>query len=277
MNLVHELDFGCECKTLGNGLLPYLRPMRKYLITFFALAFFTTAALAQFQVRDSTLFDPRVSLGIAYQTPGGDLATRFRDNLSISLGFHIKTKKNLLYGIHGQYFFGNKVSEPGFLDNLRTENGEILDNQGLIAIISPQERGYGISFDFGKLWNVLGPNPNSGLVVRGGFGYLQHKIRIEHQESEITQLEGDYLKGYDRLCSGLMINEFIGYDHMSNSGLINFFVGFEFYQAFTSSRRTLNFDTGLADTKDRFDTLLGLRAGWVLHLYQRAPPIQYFN
>lgn len=85
----------------------------------------------------------------------------------------------------------------------------------------------------------------------GGVGILQHKIRIEHQDNKIPQLEGDYLKGYDRLSNGLMVHQFVGYFHMSNNRLINFFVGAEAWQGFTKNRRDLNFDTKMHDDKTK--------------------------
>ena len=251
--------------------------MRKIPLFLAALIFTDLAVMAQFQIRDSSLFDPHITLSAAYQTPGGDLANRFSNNLNIGLGFHIKTKTEWIFGIQGTYLFGNRVNEPNFLANLRTDAGEILDNQGQVAVVIPQERGFTVSLQGGYLFNVIGPNRNSGLLLRGGVGMLQHKIRIEHQENAITQLEGEYLKGYDRLTNGWMVDQFAGYYHMSNNGLINFVIGLEAYQGFTKSRRDLNFDTQSSDTASRLDMLVGIRAGWVLHLYQRAPVVQYFN
>lgn len=250
--------------------------MKNNVLALAALAF-QFQSIAQFQVRDSALFDPHISISFAYQTPGGDLAMRFSNNMNVGGAFHIKTKKNWYYGVQGAYFFGNKVNEPGLLQNLYTDQGEILDNQGQIAIVAPQERGFAITLDGGKILDVVGPNRNSGLLLMGGLGFLQHKIRIEHQENEITQLEGDYLKGYDRLTSGITLYQFAGYFHMSNNRLANFFFGIEAHQAFTRGRRDLNFDTMTSDNKPRFDLLAGIRAGWVLHLYTRTSSEYYYN
>jgi hypothetical protein len=232
---------------------------------------------AQFQVRDSSLFDPHVSISWGFQVPGGDMADRFGNNGSVGIGFHVKTKKNWYYGVQGTYIYGNRVNEPGLMSNLYTSAGEILDNQGQVATIFIQQRGYCVTLNGGKLFDVLSPNPNSGILVYGGVGFMQHKIRIEHQEHEIRFLEDDYLKGYDRLTNGLCLYQFAGYSLMSNNRLVNFFVGVESYQGFTQGRRDLNFDTGLTDNAKRMDVLLGVRGGWVLHLYRRAPDEYYFD
>lgn len=235
------------------------------------------SAKGQFQVRDSALFDPHVSISYASQWPALDMDERFGRNNNIGIGFHIKSKKNWYYGIQGTFLFGNKVKEPGLLSNLAIDEGFVLDNQGQLSKIAVQQRGFSVTLEGGKIFDIIGPNRNSGLLVMGGVGLLQHKIRLEHQENEITQLDGDYIKGYDRLSNGLMVHQFVGYFHMSNNRLINFFIGAEAWQGFTKSRRDLNFDTKLRDDKNRTDILFGLRAGWVLHLYQRSADEYYFN
>ena len=247
-------------------------------IIIWTLALFSCLySTAQNAVKDSSLFDPHVSVTYAYQIPGGDLASRFGNNHNLGLGFHIKTKTSWFYGIQGTYLFGSRViPENGFLENLKIEGGYILDNDGQLSKISLQERGWTCTLDGGKLFPVFGPNPNSGILVMGGAGLFQHKIRIEHQETHIQQLEKEYLKGYDRLTNGPVFREFVGYFYMSNNRLVNFVIGLEAWQAFTQSRRDLNFDTMTADTQKRNDSLFGIRAGWTLHLYKRMSDNYYY-
>ena len=254
--------------------MPYFSGMKKYQLLF-SFLFVVNLAFSQWQVRDSALFNPHVTVGYGYSTPGGDLANRFGNNGSLEVGFHIKNKKNWYYGVQFNYLFGNKVHEPNLMANLLTSRGEILDEQGQIATMFIQERGFNVFFQCGKLFPIIGPNKNSGLLITGGVGLLQHKIRLEHQEAKITQLEGDYLKGYDRLTNGLSLNQFIGYYHLSNNRLINFYIGAQGTEGFTQSRREWNLDTQTQDTAKRLDMLFGLRAGWILNLYQRAPNDYY--
>ena len=74
----------------------------------------------------------------------------------------------------------------------------------------------------------------------------------------------------------MSFNPFIGYQHLSDNKLINFFVGVDFHYGLTQNRRTVNFDTGLPDTRQRTDLLLGIKAGWILPLYQRAEKAMLF-
>jgi len=242
----------------------------------FCLIFLNPHAVnAQRNVRDSIVFSPELVFQGAYQRPSFDMEERFGDNAMVGLGFYIKNYKNLMYGIEGNFLFGGTVKEPGILSNLRTEAGEILDNDGRISTVFIQERGYIINLCVGKLFNFAGPNPNSGLMLKLGAGFMQHKIRYEHQVNEINQLEGDYLKGYDRLSNGVMISQFVGYHYMSNSRLANFMLGFEFIEGFTQGRRDINFDTKTTDTESRFDMLYGVRVGWIVPFYKRKPELYY--
>ena len=234
-------------------------------------------SFAQGSVRDTSLFDPHVTMSYAYQFPGGDMASRFGNNSNLSLGFHIKSRKNWYYGVQGQFLFGNKViKEEGFLQNLLVDGDYVLDNDGYPAVLVIQQRGFAISGDFGRLFPVFGPNPNSGILLKSGVGFLQHKIRIEHQETYIAQLEDDYLKGYDRMANGMAVTGFFGYFYMSNNRLINFVLGVEAWRGFTEPRRPINFDTQLSESGVRNDILLGLRAGWTLHLYKRMSDNFYY-
>lgn len=245
-----------------------------FLTLFFLCGFY---GLSQSAVKDSILFDPHISVGYAYQIPGGDMANRFGNNHNIGFGFHIKTKSSWYYGAQATYIFGNQVNqEKGFLQNLKVEGGYILDNDGQLSKISIQQRGYTAVVEGGRLFSILGPNKNSGLLVTVGGGFIQHKIRIEHQESEIKQLEDEYLKGYDRLTNGPVLKEFIGYYHMSNNAFINFCIGLEAWQGATQGRRDLNFDTQTVDNQKRNDILIGLRFDWTLHLYKRMSDNYYY-
>ncbi|MCB0762064.1 MAG: hypothetical protein KDC12_11125 [Flavobacteriales bacterium] len=230
---------------------------------------------AQRNVRDSVLTSTQFGLGYAFQMPAGDMAQRFGNNHNLGGSIYHKFKSNWMVGAEGGFFFGRNVSEPGLIQNLRVDEGYVLDNDGQIAEIRIEERGWHATIGGGYLFRNSGHNPNSGVMIRGGIGFMQHKIRLEHQLNYITQLEGEYLKGYDRLTNGLALTQFVGYLYSGNSRLVNFYVGLEATEAFTRGRRELYFDTLQVDDQPRFDMLLGVRVAWVLHIYRRAPELFY--
>jgi hypothetical protein len=203
------------------------------------------------------------------------MVSRFGWNSNIGLHVDFKTKSSILFGLEGNFLFGSKVKED-VLSILRTEDSAIIDQNGGYATVLNMERGFVINAYCGYLIKKLNPNPNSGILIKIGVGYMQHKIRIEHNKSPVPALEGEYVKGYDRLTGGINISEFIGYQLLSNSKLVNFFAGFEFVQGFTRSLRDWNTDQMRKDETKRIDLLSGFRVGWILPLYKRAPKSYYF-
>jgi hypothetical protein len=246
-------------------------------ILFIILFFCQTLLFSQASLKDSSINHYMVSPSAAFHIPGGNLKDRFGLSSSIGIAFEYKMKSQLSVGIDGAFIFGNNIKETSMLDGLRTSNGDIIDADGNISNILIFERGFTTSFNIGYLLTWNKPNPNSGIFIRMGFGFIQHKIRIEHQNNAIPALEGDYLKGYDRLTNGFLLTEFIGYRYLSNRRLLNFFAGIEFNQGFTQNRRDYNYDLMGPDNTKRIDLLSGIRFGWILPLYKQAPQEYYYN
>jgi len=234
-------------------------------------------ASSQKNIRDSSLAFPMIGATGAWMIPGGDLADRFGNNFNIGGVFQVKTKSNIVFGLDGQFLFGNKVNENTILDSLGTGRGGIISAQGEFADVVLYERGFKFELKTGKIFPVLGPNKNSGIFTSLAAGVMQHKIRIENQGSSIPSIEKEYKKGYDRLSNGFCYTLFAGYMNFSNSRLVNFYAGFEFTHALTQNRRSFNFDTREQDQKKRNDMLFGIRAGWVIPVYKRAPKDYYYN
>ncbi len=216
-----------------------------------------------------------INAGYSVNIPGGDMAERFGWNSNVSWQFGYKTKKNFTFGINTNFFFGNTIKDTSVMMNLYTQHGFIIDKNGSPAEVNLYERGYMLSVYAGKILPLLGPNINSGIVVEGGVGFVQHKIKILDQYKSVPALEGDYLKGYDRLTNGLLLHQFIGYQYIGNSHFVNFKVGFEFFQGFTQNRRDYNYDTRERDTRQRTDLLYGFRLFWTIPLYKRRA-LEYY-
>jgi len=226
---------------------------------------------AQKSVKDSVIDMKLISMSGAFQNPGGDMADRFGANFGLGLHFHWKTDKNWIFGAEGAFVFGPTVRELNILDALKTEDGNILTDDGRYGNVIASERGWHTTLSVGRIVPLKSSaNPNSGLVFSLGVGYIQHKIRYDIQDNNIPGLAKEYLKGYDRLSGGLYVTQFVGYRYFSNRRLVNFFAGFEFGQGFTKSLRSWNYDTNSFDSSTRFDFLGGVRAGWTFPIYRRV-------
>lgn len=232
---------------------------------------------SQVNVKDSALNISMFYPVYGFSMPGGDMADRFGFSHQIGAGYMYKGENNWSFAVEGALIFRDGVKNPaGVLSGIITEDGFIIDKTGVFANVMLFERGFSLWTKVGKLFPVIGPNPNSGLLVQIGAGMLQHKIRIEVPGNSAPQLYGDYKKGYDRLCNGPAISQFIGFQHLGNSRKINFFAGLEFVQAFTFSRRSYYFNDMIRPNEKRLDLLNSIKIGWYLPLYKKTPQKFYY-
>ncbi len=234
-------------------------------------------AYAQGGIRDTSIALVAFSANYSYQFPSGDLSTRFGNNHNVGASIVRKLRSNYLFGVEGGFIFGNSIIETNFLRGVINSQGQVVDMEGEMADVQLFQRGYAIFGVVGKIIPVAGPNPNSGILLKLGGGYMRHKIRIQTQRNEVPQLEGDYLEGYDRLAAGPAASIFLGYQHFSNNRLINFNIGFEMQLGFTQPLRAFNFDTRVSESGSRFDGLTGIRAGWTIPIYKRMDDRFHIN
>ncbi len=217
-----------------------------------------------------------ITIQLCGQTPAGDLKSRFGSNLNLGSNFIYKLKNNFLIGLEGNYLFSRNVKED-VLKQMRNSDNVIIDNEGLPADVRISERGITTFLLLGKVFpKIGGSNPNCGLTINLGFGYMQHKVYIYDAQHKLAAIKGDLIKGYDRLSGGFAMHQFLGYTFLGNNRLVNIVTGFEFYEGFTKSYRGYNFDTAMPDTKQRFDMLIGFRFGWILPLYSRGGTGTYY-
>lgn len=251
--------------------------MRHFL--FVIILFTSNLSWGQRNVRDSIIGTPLIGVHYGGMFPSGDLIKRFGYLNQIGGIISYKTKRNWLYGVEGNFIFGNKLKTDDILAHLRDEKGNITDINGNVAIVRNLTRGYNVNAIIGKLFPVLSPNKNSGIMVQVGVGYLSHWIRIETQDHVVPQIEKEYKRGYDRMTYGLNFSQFIGYSFMANKGALNFYAGFYASEGLTWNRRTVFFDqpNTPVSTKMRFDMQYGFKVGWYIPIYKRKPKEYYYN
>ncbi len=240
------------------------------------LALIFSAAKSQSSISDSVLNATLMTVHYAYHFPAGDLDDRFGSNSAMGFEITFKMKKNWLMGPGAGFLFGNKVKEDDILDKITTPEGFLITNSGKLSEFQLQERGFSLDWQVGKIIPVFGPNPNSGLRISAGFGFIQHKIRIETEFEDARQLTNDAKKGYDRLTNGGMLKQFIGYSHLAENKLLNFYIGFEAIQAFTQNRRDWDFSTNSKLDAKRTDIFYGLKLGWMIPAYRQATEKFYY-
>jgi hypothetical protein len=237
---------------------------------------FTLLSFGFINAQDKTLNnDPglppaAVMIDIAYgmQNPYGDMKTNFNYNYNIGARINYLTPRNWIFAVSGEYLFSDNI-KTDVLKPLRESNGNIIETTGRMGLTQLGERGYMIGGQAGKLIQLGKKTRMHNLEIKFGGAYLQHWIRIRllGRPVELPQLFEDYKKGYDRMTSGIALNQYVGYRFMSRSKLVNLFIGLDFTEGFTYNRRFYNFDTREADTKLHKDILLGFRAGFSIPFF----------
>ena len=252
--------------------------MRKWGLILALIVFSGFGLNAQVDTRDSAVASFIPNIAYSFQVPGGDVAKRYGVNSTIGVGLMYKTKNNFTFSADLNFIFGNDIKNAdSILWMVETDNGFIIDGNGTYALYALYERGYSINFRFGKVFKALRANPNSGLYLMVGAGYIVHRMKIDNQDATAPQISGDYAKGYDRLTGGLNLNQFIGYFFMGRSRIANFYAGFEFYQGFTKSKRDYIFDQMKKDSNKYVDFFYGIKLSWMIPVYRRAPDPYYFQ
>jgi hypothetical protein len=253
--------------------------MKSFCILLTLFIFSVNYSFSQRNVRDSAIATPLIGVHYGGNFTAANLAERYGylNHVGISAGY--KTAKNWYMSFDGNFMFGNQTRMTGLFDHLVDEYGNITDVNGDIAMVLVYPRGVNTNFSFGKLFPVLSPNANSGILIHVGGGYLLHRLRIETNDQVVPSLELDYKRGYDRLTTGFNFHQFIGYSFLANAGAWNFYGGFYIQEGLTKNRRTIFYDQPdvTVSTDLRLDIQYGFRIGWYIPFYQRLPKDYYFD
>lgn len=251
-----------------------MRSLILLVVVFFQIAF----SYGQRNVHDSIIGSTLLGFHYTAIMPVGQLAERYGFINSIGTTINYKTKHNWVYGIEGDFLFGKKLKNDSLLNNFKDNQGKITGVDGGQAVVVLGMRGFNIDVHVGKIFPWFGPNPNSGVYISLGAGYILHKTRIESNYAVIPLIEKDQKRGYDYLTTGVCLHQFLGYSYMGNRGVVSFYTGFYFNEGFTKNARSYFYDTGQPSSqKIRLDIQLGLRAGWYIPMYKRQAKSFYFN
>lgn len=227
------------------------------------------------QNNDSKESIPFLYATYSAQQPGGDLAEKFGFSSDIGAGLGIKTRSNWMWAVEATYIFGNNIKDDPLL-SISNVDGTITDIYGEEASIQLWQRGMHLKITLGKIIPIFNTNSNSGLYLKGSIGFLQHKTWIENRNNNTPQIQDDYQQGYDRLCNGLALSQFIGWQNWSELKGFNFFAGFEFTQGFTQNRRTWDFPTNQNISEERIDLIYALKVGWYIPFKRKQSAKKYY-
>jgi len=214
---------------------------------------------------------PLLGVDYGFNLPASDLKGHFKAFNSVGLSAGYKLASNWQFSLGGAALFGNKVNTLAPVKHILNEDSLINATNGTLAQYAILMRGLSIGLKVGKIITIDESNPNSGILLQLGAGFLQHKIRYEDLQSQVPQFQGDYVKLIDRLTGGIYINQAVGYQLFSNNRLVNFNVVFELTEGFTKSLRSYNLNAANpTDDSGRLDLFYTLKLTWMLPFYKKS-------
>lgn len=281
--------------------------MRKVLLSLLLLVALGSNALAQTpkDIMKEPIPVAMFQVTYAFQLPALDTRELYGITHNVGGGFAFKTESNLLLGVNANFIVGNKVKGDRvdiFGEGITTVDGEIIGGAGSVALLDINQRGLHARVEMGKMF-PLGPNPNCGIFVQGGLGYLYNRLRVDFQQTMLNppyQVEGDYQYGYDRMRGGPALHFSTGYLYLSDTRLLNLSVAFEVTYARTRDLRDYDFrvftnpETGVMEPvgttnpndpsykpeyhKPNYNDLYyGIRITWSIPTYERKPDDYYYD
>lgn len=213
--------------------------------------------------RDKALF---LNVGGSINFAFGDLGKRFPYFANIPLSLQFRNAKKVFFGAEYRVFLGNTVKEPNLFGGILGPSGIIIDINGNPSLISYNMKGFLAQALAGKDWGEFGKKKRSHITTQLGVGFFQHRIKMTFASNLIPQLEGDYRKGYDRLCNGYSFSQSIFYKYIFPEGF-SWYAGLDFVQGFTQSRRSWDYSINKKNNLNRKDLFGGIHAGISIPLY----------
>jgi len=245
-------------------------PLKKHLIFIFLLIVFHLSAQAQLVPKDSIQNGFLFGLGVGISQPEGILNNRFTTGGNLNFNAIYRSKNNFMFGLGAEQLFGNHLKDTSLFQSLRNDQGVFIDNNGVPAAVILTGTGFTFKGSIGKLF-TFNENKNTGLYCRLSLGFLQHKIKINVQDTKVPGLHDEYLKGYDHLTNGLYTSSFIGYMFLARDGRFNFSLGLDYGLGFTKNRRSWSFDSNSIDNSSRLDHILSIKLTYFFSLYLSDP------
>ena len=213
-----------------------------------------------------------VSANYDLQVPLFDLKTDYGLSSGVGLDLSLLTTKNVYWSISNAFMFGSNVNDTTILDHLMDDNRNIIDQNGQIADITLQLRGFNSNIKIGYLHPTF--KETSGIFAYGFVGFHQHKTRIDVRNSTVPQLSDDYKKIYDQLRNGISYGSFVGFMHISEKNFTHFYAGVEYTNSISQNRRTTNYHpTKEGNYKDSF---VSFKLGWIIPISKRSIKEYYY-
>lgn len=207
----------------------------------------------------------------------GDWSQQFGTNYTIGAHLGRKLKSNYTFTLEWDYLFGSDIpNRNGALNNLLTEDGNLINLNGSYAQVNINQRGTFVNFGLEKTVPWLSPNLNSGFNVGVFGGYAWHWLNVDNVGNDSPQVIDEYEKGYDRLGQGFQLRQSFGYIYLSESRLVNFKLSFELNQIWSQDMRAYYYPIGELSNETQFNLLYSLKLKWYIPIYLGGKTEEYY-
>ena len=201
---------------------------------------------------------------------------RFGFNNLFGMELLYKTNNNWLIGANGGFIYGSKSKQNYVFSTIATSTGQFITQFNDLTSIRPEEHGFNVQFTFGKIVPFSEKYPDAGLLFMTGFGMVQDKIAVSIKARELPQLSPTYRKGYDRLCNGPVLSQFIGGEFMARRKFISGYAGLQVDVSYTENRRPYDFYTMSKLNDKGVDVFIGLKLAWVIPVFLQTSDKEFF-
>jgi hypothetical protein len=220
-----------------------------------------------------------IQVGLGTYQPLGAWAKTYAGGGTLHLEPAYKTSQNWIWSLQLRALYGMRVKiDSSLLGFLTTEDNQILGLSGSYAEVRTEGRGTQLGVQLGKVVPLGGTGAksaaarNSGLDLRLGAGWLQHRILFFNPSGGVPMVYEPYRYGLDRLHRGYYAQQSIGFLRQSRNNEYGWSVALEFQQARLTPQRGYNYDTRLPDTQAKWDFSVGVRALYNLNILRAAAP-----
>ena len=206
-----------------------------------------------------------VNINYRYLIPQFETKKTYGPSSSLGLEY-TKSLKSHFYSVDCNYEFGNKINDSLILENITTNNNEVISSDGSFANVLLYKRGFFSHFSIGKIVKT-GKSQKTGFYPLIGVGYSQSKILIETRNQNIPFLRDEYKKGYDKKRGGFSSKVGIDFRYFNRKNNWQFIVGSELIQSLTKNyRRYFYSDRSFSDNNLKNELLFSLKFGLIIQL-----------
>lgn len=229
----------------------------KFAKIFLILTFLSSSATSQ--------ISNFININYRYLIPQFEIKKLYGPSSSVGLEY-TKNLKSYFFSVDCNYEFGNKINDSLILENIATNNNQIISSDGSFANILLYKRGFFSHISIGKIVKS-GKSKKTGFYPLFGIGYSQSKILIETRNQNIPFLNDEYKKGYDKKRGGFSTKLGLDFRYFNSKNNWQFIIGSELIHSLTKNYRNYFYsDQSFSNNNLKSDLLFSLKFGLIVQV-----------